>query len=241
MPCFHPITAYKTRAGEIIFHEAARHGETQHLNLPCGQCTGCRLERSRQWGVRCMHEAQMHKRNCVGTLTYNEENKPKRSNLNYSDFQNFMKRLRKKAGPTADIRYYVGGEYGEQHGRPHFHACIFGWDFPDRLYFKITASGAKIYTSSTLQRLWPYGHSSVGDISFESAAYIARYCMAKVTGDAAKEHYKRIDEEGEYQLTPEFNRMSLKPAIGLRWLEKYHGDVYNHDHVITNGVETKPL
>ena len=149
-----------------------------------------------------------------------------------------MKRLRKHA--NANIRYYMGGEYGSTTKRPHFHACIFGWDFSDRLYFKRTESGEIIYTSRTLERLWPYGFSSVGNVTFQSAAYIARYCIQKVTGKAAEQHYKRFDKDGEYQLTPEYNKMSLKPAIGKTWLEKYKKDVYNHDHVIINGMECKP-
>ena len=64
--------------------------------------------------------------------------------------------------------------------------------------------------------------------------------MQKVTGKAAEEHYKRRDEEGEYQLTPEFNRMSLKPGIGAKWLDKYENDVYINDHVIVNGISCTP-
>ncbi|AZL82824.1 replication initiator protein [Apis mellifera associated microvirus 13] len=238
MPCYHPINAYKTASGEIVFTEKARYGDTQHIKLPCGQCIGCRLERSRQWGVRCMHEAQMHKQNSFVTLTYNAENTPQRGNLNHADFQKFMKRLRKHA--KTDIRYYMGGEYGPTTWRPHFHACIFGYDFADKLYFKTGESGEKIYTSKTLEKLWPYGFSTIGNVTFQSAAYIARYCVQKVTGQAAEEHYKRVDDQGEYQLTPEYNRMSLKPAIGKTWLEKYRSDVYNHDHVIINGVKSTP-
>lgn len=134
----------------------------------------------------------------------------------------------------------MGAEYGTENKRPHFHACIFGWDFPDRLYFKRSPSGEKLYTSRTLEQLWPYGFSTIGEVTFQSAAYIARYCVAKVTGDAAKIHYRREDEKGEYHLTPEYNRMSLKPAIGKTWLEKYKNDVYNHDHVVVNGVPSTP-
>ena len=238
MPCYHPISAFKTANGEVVFQELARYGNSTPIKIPCGQCIGCKLERSRQWGVRCMHEAQMHKQNCFITLTYNEENTPERGNLNYSDFQRFMKRLRKHA--NVNIRYYMGGEYGSTTKRPHFHACIFGWDFSDRLYFKRTESGEIIYTSRTLERLWPYGFSSIGNVTFQSAAYIARYCTSKVTGDAAKIHYRREDENGEYFLTPEFSHMSLKPAIGKTWLEKYRNDVYNHDYVIVNGVKATP-
>lgn len=181
----------------------------------------------------------MHKDNCFITLTYNEENAPHRNNLNYRDFQLFMKRLRKRTAKT-DVRFYMGAEYGEKNGRPHFHACIFGWDWPDKKLLATTPTGNKIYRSAMLEELWPYGYSSSAEVTFQSAAYIARYCMKKVTGDAAKTHYKRTDENGDYWLTPEFNKMSNRPGIGAKWLDKYKNDVYNHDHVIINGMEITP-
>lgn len=183
-----------------------------------------------------MHEAAMHENNSFITLTYMEEHVPERRRLEHKDFQDFMKRLRKKH----DVRYYMAGEYGPEHGRPHFHACIFGYEFPDKLYYKQSPSGEKLYTSTELERLWPYGFSSVGELTFESAAYIARYCVSKITGDAAEEHYKRYDFLGEYQLPPEYNAMSLKPGIGATWLKKYEADVYTYDYVITRGIETRP-
>ena len=118
---------------------------------------------------------------------------------------------------------------------------MFGYDFPDRVYFKKSSSGEKIYTSKLLESLWPYGASSVGDVTFESAAYIARYCVQKVTGDLAEEHYRVVTEDGVVvDRTPEFNHMSLKPGIGSRWLEKFRTDVYPRDYVVVRGVKTKP-
>lgn len=186
--------------------------------------------------MRCVHEASLYKRNCFVTLTYNDENLPERGRLHYPDFQAFMKRLRKTGGNN--IRFYMGGEYGSLNDRPHFHAILFNWDWEDKAYFKVTGSGEKIYTSKTLEKLWTYGHSSTAEMTFESAAYIARYCLQKVNGEAAEEHYKRYDHLGEYQLIPEFNEMSVKPGIGADWLKFYKNDVYTFDRVIINGVET---
>lgn len=208
------------------------------LELPCGQCIGCRLERSRQWAMRCMHEASLHESNSFITLTYDESNLPPGGSLTYRDFQLFMKRLRKVAGK---VTFYVGGEYGEALARPHFHACIFGYDFPDKVYLKKASDGSKLYTSALLSKLWPSGMSCIGAVTFASAAYIARYCVQKVNGDAAKAHYERLTDDGEIiSLQPEFNHMSLKPAIGKRWLDKFQSDVYPRDYVVVNGVKTKP-
>jgi hypothetical protein len=233
MPCYHPLKAYKTTAGEVVFTELKRHGDIiKTLELPCGQCIGCRLERSRKWAMRCVHEASMYKRNCFVTLTYDDEHLPHRGQLTHKDFELFMKRLRKHAGKTL-IKFYMGGEYGTLNDRPHYHAAIFNWDWDDKTYFKTTGSKEKIYTSEKLQKLWPWGHSSTGDLTFESAAYIARYCLQKVTGERAEEHYKRYDYLGEYQLNPEYNQMSN--GIGADWLKFHEKDVYTNDYVIIRG------
>lgn len=244
MPCYHPMPAVRLSDGSVKFVSRNKRGVEGTLELPCGQCIGCRLERSRQWAMRCLHEASLYDRNSFITLTYNDSNLPPGGSLSYSDFQRFMKRLRKRIG--SKVRFYAGGEYGEQGTiRPHFHACLFGYDFPDKVYYKKSSSGSRIYTSKLLESLWPYGLSSIGDVTFESAAYIARYCVAKRTGDAAKEWYKCeefVDEDGVIRdsVTPEFNRMSLKPGIGSRWLEKFKTDVYPRDYVVVNGVKVKP-
>lgn len=189
--------------------------------------------------MRCLHEASLHQDNAFITLTYSESNLPRGGSLDYSDFQNFMKRLRKRVG--GKVRFYCGGEYGEEHMRPHFHACLFGYDFPDKVYYKKTASGESIYTSKLLESLWPLGLSSIGSVTFESAAYIARYCVQKVTGDLAEAHYRVVTDDGEIiDRVPEFNHMSLKPGIGKPWLDKFRSDVFPRDYVVVNGVKTKP-
>lgn len=241
MPCYSPLQAYKTSSGEVVFFERRRFDVVSSLSLPCGQCIGCRLERSRQWAMRCMHEASLHEHNSFVTLTYSDENLPAYGSLDYRHYQLFMKRLRKML-PVGGVRFFVGGEYGETTFRPHYHACLFGVGFLDRTLLKTSGSGCKLYTSSTLEKLWPYGMSSIGDVTFESAAYVGRYCVKKVTGKNAKEYYERIcPDTGEiYQLMPEFSRCSLKPAIGHEWLRKYKTDVFPHDYVIVRGKEVKP-
>lgn len=237
MSCFYPVTAYRLENGQVSFNEKGKIKQT--LTLPCGGCIGCRLEKSRQWAVRCIHEAQMHKKNCFITLTYNEENHA--HSLVYQHFQRFMRRYRKEF-PNHKIRFYMAGEYGDQNGRPHFHACIFGHDFDDKVPFQKLPSGSIIYTSKTLERLWPFGYSSTGELTFESAAYVARYILKKQTGKNADEHYQSCDARtGELRpITPEFNRMSLKPGIGATWFDRYKNDIYPTGTLIINGQKTKP-
>jgi hypothetical protein len=241
MPCYYPLKAYQCLDGHIVFYESKRHDTVKTLSLPCGQCIGCRLERSRQWAIRCMHEAQMHTQNCFITLTYNDNHLPSDKSLHYRDFQLFIKRLRKRY-PGRKIRYYMAGEYGENFGRPHFHACIFGHDFHDKKLWQRTAAGSMLYRSAKLEALWPFGYSSIGDVNFESAAYTARYIMKKVTGKQQDQHYTEIDQEtGEIKKrTPEFNKMSLKPGIGCDFYKKYTSDIYPQDYVILRGKKVKP-
>lgn len=247
MPCYHPLQAYKTACGDVVFYESARVDVVRSLQLPCGQCVGCRLERSRQWATRCMHEASLYRNNMFITLTYNNKHLPADRSLNYDDFQRFMKRFRKhykgieeRDGKRA-IRFYMAGEYGEQYGRPHFHACIFNFSFDDKKVFKRTPSGSTIYTSEKLSALWPFGYASIGDVNFQSAAYVARYIMKKVNGQMAVSHYEYVTDDGEIvNRRPEFTKMSLKPGIGFQWFEQFKSDVYPHDYVVVNGRKVRP-
>lgn len=209
MPCYHPLDAWRpdpsTGSKKLIFSYNAKHCHSPKpdLQVPCGQCVGCRLERSRQWAIRCVHEASLHQHNCFITLTYADEHLPPNNSLVYEHFQLFMKRLRKKYGEG--IRFYMCGEYGENFGRPHFHACLFGHNFPDLKLWK-TVNKQKLYRSAELETLWPFGHSSVGTVTFESAAYVARYILKKVSGEAAERHYT---------FCRYFNRGDIRPPRGI--------------------------
>ena len=184
----------------------------------------------------------MHKENCFVTLTYNDDNLPPDLSLDKRAFQLFMKRLRKRV--KVPIRFFACGEYGEKLQRPHYHVILFGIDLrkenqswrPDADAFPRFCSllssmpqsslfaGRSIVLSSTLlSELWPYGFSSVGICTFESAAYVARYCLKKVTGKAGKAFY-----EGR---TPPFVLMSNRPGIAKPWYDKYCADVYPRDAV----------
>lgn len=187
-----------------------------------------------------MHEANIHSENAFLTLTYNNANLPPNGSLKKSDLQRFFKRLRHHTG--RQIRYYACGEYGDITNRAHYHACIFGHNFTDRKPFKRVGEHI-LYTSKQLTQLWGHGNTSIGELTFETAAYTARYVMKKTTGKACK-RYVRLDEEtGELiPLVQPYAAMSLRPAIGREWLEKYHGDIYNadKDFLVLRGKKLKP-
>lgn len=175
----------------------------------------------------------MHEVNSFVTLTYKDDP----GTLVYRDFQLFSKRLRKKRGR---FRFYVAGEYGETLGRPHFHAILFGVGFPDQEYLGKSPAGFRLYKSEELSSVWQMGHAAVGGVTFESAAYCARYVMKKITGERAEEHY-----DGR---RPEFARMSngggrrsdgsRNRGIGEPWFVRFGAtDVAPGGKVVVNGHE----
>jgi hypothetical protein len=268
MGCFNPLTGYRSKfinengKYPIVFKEKYSDGSGP-ITLPCGNCTGCRLEYSRQWALRCYHESLMHEENTYITLTYNEENLPEDHSIHKEELQKFFKRLRKKLTliygrtkndngkgytPNKKISYFACGEYGENKGRPHYHAIIFGYDFPDKALWKLE-NGIAYFRSELLEELWPFGYSLIGNVTFESAAYVARYVMKKRKGDddtvdkhgkTNKEYYMLCDPEtGEvHQLEREFCLMSRRPGIGKRWFDKFTGDI-EKDFVTLAGKKYK--
>lgn len=267
MPCNFPATGRRTPQGVITYygHIQKAAGKIpplppnyKDIPLPCGKCTGCKLEYSRQWAVRLTHEKYQHERTSFVTLTYRDDALPgqrartksrtheiqKHASLSKRDLQQFTKRLNQHARRTfgEGVKYYACGEYGETTHRPHYHIAIYGEDFGvDRVLWKHAKSGNKLYRSQTLARLWPHGDADIGELTFESAAYIARYIMKKITGTMAADHYRRQDELGaDYWLTPEFNVMSRRPGLAKTWFLKYVKDVYPTDQVISRGKPAKP-
>jgi len=178
----------------------------------------------------------MHSENAFVTLTYDNDCLPVDGSLDKRTLQLFFKRLRKKLKKR--VRYYACGEYGEEGGRPHYHALIFGHCFSDRKLLKRTGSGFNIYMSKELQSCWEFGYTSVGDVTFESAAYVARYVMKKITGGEKDEHY--VDKRTGVVRQEEFTLMSRRPGIGFSWFDKYKTDVYPRGLKVVRGVEVKP-
>lgn len=246
MTCYKPLQAYrskfvneKTGKRSMVFSQRDADDDREY-SLPCGQCIGCRLDYSRQWAIRCMHESSLYEDNCFITLTYNDEFLPKNSSLNYDHWTKFMKRLRFQFSDVK-IRFFMGPEYGEKSGRPHYHALLFNFDFSDKVLLT-ERNGHRLYVSDTLNSLWscpvtqrPYGFASVGTVTFESAAYVARYMMKKVKGDdVLLRYFTQLDPDtGEIiPIEPEKARMSRMPGLATEWFNKFHPDVYPSDEVV---------
>ena len=112
MACFHPLRAYYSKqindSGKrsLVFNLRQAYDDTS-VTISCGSCIGCRLERSRQWAVRCMHEAQLYRDNCFITLTYSDLHLPEDGSLHVKHFQDFMKRFRKKFGSGISFIFQI--------------------------------------------------------------------------------------------------------------------------------------
>lgn len=217
-----------------------RAGNAGKIGLvrPCGRCIECRLAYSRGKAIRAVHELEFWERSSFITLTYDDEHlfyEPTAiaPTVSRRDLQLFFKSLRRKLGTK--ISYLASAEYGETTERPHYHAIIYGEDFEfDREFWK-TDNGNDLYTSNFLSEAWGWkGHAVIGDVTFDSSNYVASYTVKKLSGDKAEEQY---DDLGRL---PPFGAMSVKPAIGRRWIEKYLYDVYPRDKVVINGKEVRP-
>ena len=225
MSCTHPIFALDfgevdgKRKIKLVPYRAdcyslerleEKYGKARVLALPCGKCLDCLLSYSRTWAVRCCLEASLYDYNYFVTLTYSDA--PDR--LCRRDVQLFLKKLRKK---YPGVRYFGCGEYGDHNNRPHYHLILFNLPLDD-IKFLGTSKGCRFYKSSFLEKCWSYGLVDIGEVTFNSAGYVARYAMKKLKAE------KR----------DEFLMMSLKPGIGRVWFEQHKDIIADYDKIYFN-------
>lgn len=218
-----------------------------------------------------MHEQRFHDQSSFITLTYEDKHLPRDQSLVKSHWQLFMKRLRKAVNGTepqyldnarvvpnpkfTEIKFMMCGEYGsEEHTqRPHYHAIVFGYHPSDKKVFK-HKDGIITYSSDELDNIWGLGYSTTGDVTFESAAYVARYTMKKINGNLREKinpetglrPYERVHlDTGEiWEVLPEFALMSRGGrngrGLGYSFFRKYQADIYPWDEVIVNAHPQRP-
>lgn len=256
MPCYHPITAYDvspkylsaTEKRTIVFHvsqalEMDLRAHDRVLQVPCGQCIGCRLEYSRQWANRCMLELPYHDQSWFVTLTYDDAHVPKTFtvdkktgevvapalSLRSRDLQLFMKLVRRHF-PNDKIRFFASGEYGTNSLRPHYHLIIFGLHLQDLVEYRKSPLGFCYFNSESLSRCWidgtdgsQRGYVVVGAVSWDTCAYVARYILKKQKGATAALY-------GDLGIEPEFSRMSRRPGIGYQYYVD-HPEIWKYDKI----------
>jgi len=230
MPCYYPKHGYReSDSGPLTFTGPSGGAGMRLVEIPCGECVGCRVCRTEGWAARCMHEASLYEFNSFLTLTYDPAHIPDDSGVNVRHLQLFFKRLRKDndgfqvaVNGRRPIRYFACGEYGENTLRPHYHVLLFNFAFVDQRPF-----GRDNFVSPLLEDTWRLGHCVVAPLTPASAAYVTKYSLKKVVGSgAARVRGGRA---------PEFAVMSRNPGIGAWWLEKYYTDVFPRDHLVVGG------
>lgn len=180
----------------------------------------------------------MHPQNSMVNLTYDNEHLPKNYSVSKTELQLFLKRLRKSLEPQK-IRYFACGEYGDQTLRPHYHLLIFNYRPTDLKYYKTSKSGHPIFTSESLSKIWTYGHADLGSVTYQSAGYIARYAMKKLSGENERtaDYYTRQHPlTGTFHtVEPEFCLSSRRPGLGSTWFDKFKSDCFPADYIIVDG------
>lgn len=200
------------------------------LKLPCGKCNECISKRAIEWATRAKHEISEHSENSFITLTYNSKN----LNSNFiikSDFQKFVKRLRKKL--KHKIRYMVSYEYGSQYFRPHMHAIFFGYNPSNQTFLKKTSSGHPLFTSTEIEKLWDKGFHSVGTANERTAYYIASYALK---GKTKTIYHPDTGESCEVSDTMD---VSKRPAIGLNYLLKNYQQLVDSGEMLPRYYQKK--
>lgn len=209
---------------------------TEYIDIPCGKCVGCRLQYSKQWADRCLMELQDHKSAYFLTLTYDDEHLPFPEHeevytyvddetgecgvlptLVKRDMQLFHKRLRERTGQK--IRYFTAGEYGDHTQRPHYHSIEFGLEISDLQVYTIR-NGYTLWISEFIDSIWQNGHVIIGEVTWETCAYTARYVMKKLNGKCG-------DYYTAHNIEPEFVLMSRKPGIGKSFFERRGKELYH--------------
>nr|QJB20601.1 MAG: replication initiator protein [Microvirus sp.] len=228
MACLSPVACYWSKkvnpSGKRSLTSDKRKALDDRVILrPCGVCINCRIQTTADMTVRLVHESKSHNRSSYLTLTYSEDKLPPDGSLCHRDFQLFMKRLRRVTGQK--FKYYMCGEYGDKNDRPHYHCILFGYDFDDRKYFTKNKQGDSLYTSDELESYWQLGHCIVGEVTMQSARYVAGYIQKKIYGERADDHY--MGRRPEYAFGSN--------GLGLEYLRLYGSQWMDTGYVIVDG------
>lgn len=216
--------------------------------IPCGKCYACKLKYSAEWATRIMCECKKSENNYFLTFTYNEISLPiaKESEYGGTKYQNdgtwtgtlypkdidtFLNSLRKKFERVGykGLKYFYAGEYCPTSGRPHYHMILMNCplDISKFYSFKVDNKTKKLHwKSKEIDELWNKGFVDIGEVEWSSAAYVARYCMKKLTNETDKTIYY---SQGKL---PEFVRMSRRPGIGAEYYNKNKINIYDTDSIL---------
>lgn len=184
-----------------------------------------------------MYELQCHYKDGASflTLTYNDDNLPDNYTISKKETTLFFKRLRqnlyrKYREFAPDIKYYACGEYGDlqkiywsygaekPHGRPHYHAIVYGLDNFNDEHREI------VKKSWTKCEEWFFDkdrgrESGMQEVTVDDIRYVAGYVQKKLYGREGDKTYGTA--------TPPFSVMSN--GLGLEFA------LQNKNRLISNG------
>lgn len=198
--------SFKEPVKKVAFIDSETGEYLEPFPVGCGKCLECINNHKMQWSIRLYQESTLYDRKCFITLTYTQA---PASGVCKLHVQKFIKSLRNRH-KDLKIRYFFCGEYGSQGKRPHYHACIFGYDFPDKKEFRRDKKGFIMYRSAELEDLWKYGYSSILPINITTLGYTTKDMQKLLPLQDARE--------------PPFTLMSTHPAIGYAAFDKRLSD-----------------
>lgn len=252
MACFHPLTAFRTADGQVVFDERKAErgsgldrGVVSRLSLACGRCIGCKVGKSMDWQTRLVHESVVAGRSICVCLTYDEAELPVFGSLSRADAVLFVRRLRKVLWRRfkVRVRFFLIGEYSPEVLRPHYHAVLYGWFPADARAWSKSGAGGVQYVSDLLTESWGKGHVTFQPFSEKAAAYCARYMTQKVS-DSRSEAVRRVVDADTGEVVgvreSEFMRCSRRPGIGAEFFRRFAAQLRAHDYTVIDGRK-RPL
>jgi len=186
--------------------------------FPCGRCLNCRINRAEEWTFRLKME--LEDKTKIGdfvTLTMDEK-KSTEEEIQWLDkriLQRFFKRVRKSG---CSIKYFACGEYGEKHGRAHYHAIV----------IRQKGNPPEYELQDFYEEKWGYGNVKIGSVTSASARYVTGYLVkgTKIPSDCPAEAFPfQIQSQGigkEWVLKHPTMHEVERENNG--WIPKYYRD-----------------
>lgn len=204
-----------------------------HGNIfPCGKCPACRKGRCDDWIARFYCESKSFLRGAVfGTLTYNDDAIPADGNVSSHDISLFIKRVKDRLQLyNLDNFYIFCSEYGELHGRPHYHFLWTGLTEG-----KVDVASLR-HLCEVIGDAWTSAHKGsfvkIEPVVTPAKAirYIVNYALKNKGFYAIHDGERAADYERRTGKLPPFTRFSH--GIGLSYFEK------NYQRILTDGFLT---